>query len=85
MDSFTNWYNHEHRHTVIGLHTPTDVHFGSRQTKPRTAEVSSPRPASSTHTVSAPQPRRDSGPTESIWINRTADKPEDAQDSNAAA
>nr|THJ67638.1 transposase [Rhodococcus qingshengii] len=28
MDSFTNWYNHEHRHTRIGLHTPADVHFG---------------------------------------------------------
>jgi hypothetical protein len=28
MDNFTNWYNHEHRHTGIGLHTPADVHFG---------------------------------------------------------
>ncbi|OYD61001.1 integrase-like protein [Rhodococcus sp. OK302] len=28
MDSFTNWYNYEHRHTGIGLHTPADVHFG---------------------------------------------------------
>ena len=28
MDIFTNWYNHEHRHTGIGLHTPADVHFG---------------------------------------------------------
>lgn len=28
MDVFANWYNHEHRHTGIGLHTPADVHFG---------------------------------------------------------
>ncbi|MGO9354095.1 MAG: integrase core domain-containing protein, partial [Mycobacterium sp.] len=28
MDTFTNWYNHDHRHTGIGLHTPADVHFG---------------------------------------------------------
>ena len=28
MDSFTQWYNHEHRHTGIGLHTPADVHYG---------------------------------------------------------
>ena len=28
MATFTNWYNHEHRHTGIGLHTPADVHFG---------------------------------------------------------
>src|SRR6476619_4120276 len=28
MNIFTHWYNHEHRHTGIGLHTPADVHFG---------------------------------------------------------
>ncbi|MEV7099469.1 IS3 family transposase [Amycolatopsis sp. NPDC051045] len=28
MDTFTQWYNHDHRHTGIGLHTPADVHFG---------------------------------------------------------
>ena len=28
MATFDNWYNHEHRHTGIGLHTPADVHFG---------------------------------------------------------
>ena len=28
MDSFADWYNHEHRHTGIGLHTPADVHYG---------------------------------------------------------
>jgi putative transposase len=28
MDVFTNWYNHDHRHTGIGLHTPADVHYG---------------------------------------------------------
>ncbi len=27
MNTFTNWYNHEHRHTGIGLHTPADVHY----------------------------------------------------------
>lgn len=28
MDDFAHWYNHEHRHTGIGLHTPANVHFG---------------------------------------------------------
>jgi len=28
MDEFTAWYNHEHLHSGIGLHTPADVHFG---------------------------------------------------------
>lgn len=27
-DRFFRWYNHEHRHSGIGLHTPADVHHG---------------------------------------------------------
>ncbi len=27
-DEFFEHYNHEHRHSGIGLHTPADVHFG---------------------------------------------------------
>jgi transposase InsO family protein len=27
-DSFFTWYNHEHHHTGIGLHTPAAVHYG---------------------------------------------------------
>lgn len=26
--SFFSWYNHEHRHSGIGFHTPADVHYG---------------------------------------------------------
>lgn len=26
--SFFDWYNHQHRHTGLGLHTPADVHYG---------------------------------------------------------
>jgi putative transposase len=25
---FFHWYNHEHRHSGLGFHTPADVHFG---------------------------------------------------------
>ena len=28
MDEFVAWYNHEHRHSGIGLHTPADVFYG---------------------------------------------------------
>jgi putative transposase len=28
VDGFFGYYNHEHRHSGIGLHTPADVHFG---------------------------------------------------------
>lgn len=29
MAQFTDWYNHEHRHSGIGLHTPASVHYGT--------------------------------------------------------
>lgn len=29
MDAFVAWYNHEHRHSGIGLHTPASVHYGT--------------------------------------------------------
>jgi putative transposase len=29
---FFPWYNEEHRHTGLGLHTPADVHYGTAQT-----------------------------------------------------
>ena len=28
LDEFVHAYNHHHRHTRIGLHTPADVHYG---------------------------------------------------------
>jgi putative transposase len=28
IDQFVDYYNHDHRHTGIGLHTPADVHYG---------------------------------------------------------
>jgi putative transposase len=28
LADFVQWYNHEHRHTGIGLHSPADVHYG---------------------------------------------------------
>jgi putative transposase len=27
IDEFTQFYNHDHHHTGIGLHTPADVHY----------------------------------------------------------
>ena len=33
MDEFVAWYNHEHRHSGIGLHTPADVFYGLAEEK----------------------------------------------------
>ena len=30
-DEFFTWYNHQHHHTGIGLHTPAAVHYGHAQ------------------------------------------------------
>lgn len=32
MNDFVTWYNHAHRHSGIGLHTPADVHHGRHHT-----------------------------------------------------
>ena len=29
MEAFIAWYNHEHRHSRISLHTPASVHYGT--------------------------------------------------------
>ena len=72
MDSFADWYNHEHRHTGIGLHTPADVHYGLATDKAPTGKPCSPRPAPATHTASAPPPHRRSStyPTPSGSTNQ---------------
>lgn len=33
MDEFVGWYNHQHRHSGIGLHTPADVFYGLAKEK----------------------------------------------------
>ena len=38
---FFPWYNNEHRHSGLGLHTAADVHHGQRRSRPGRA-----RPAS---------------------------------------
>ena len=32
MTDFVTWYNHAHRHSGIGLHTPAEVHYGRHHT-----------------------------------------------------
>jgi hypothetical protein len=75
MDEFTQWYNHEHRHTGIGLHTPADVHFGLAAAKAADRRVVLAE-------ARARHPHRFRGITtapkmlnlpDTVWINRPAD------------
>jgi len=67
---FFGWYNHEHRHSGIGLHTPADLHFG-RAEAIRAARAEVLTAAHDTHPErfvrKHPEP-----PTlpEAVWINK---------------
>ncbi len=74
MDTFANWYNHEHRHTGIGLHTPADVHYGlapakaaDRRTVLTEARTRHPHRF---NTTGAPKIL---DLPDTVWINRPAD------------
>jgi putative transposase len=71
---FFHWYNHEHRHSGIGLMTPAMVHFGLAP------EIQAARAATLERAYAAhPQrfvrhpPRPPELPT-TVWINKPADK-----------
>jgi putative transposase len=70
-DRFFAYYNHEHRHSGIGLHTPASVHFGTApQIRALRAEVLAAAHARHPHRFrQPPQPPR--LPT-TVWINRPA-------------
>ena len=86
MDEFTHWYNHEHRHTGIGLHTPADVHFGLATAKAADrhavlAEARTRHPHRFGGTTTAPK-MLDVPAT--VWINQPADNTSQQPDTDAA-
>ena len=66
--SFFSYYNHEHRHSGIGLHTPASVHYGTalEVRAQRTATLAAAYAANPTRFTRRPQPPR--LPT-IAWIN----------------
>jgi putative transposase len=42
--TFYRWYNHDHRHSGIGMHTPFDVHHGRAAPSTRPAPTPWPSP-----------------------------------------
>lgn len=77
MDVFTAWYNHEHRHTGIGLHTPADVHFGlaAGRAADRRSVLAAAR-AKHPHRFGTTAAPKILDLPNSAWINRPADESE---------
>jgi putative transposase len=77
--TFFGWYNHEHRHSGIGLLTPADVHYG------RAAQIITAR-AAVLEGAYAAHPERFVGKPpipprlpEAVWINKPIDPTEPPQ------
>jgi putative transposase len=72
---FFRWYNHEHRHSGIGFHTPADVHFG-RAAQAQLERVRVLRAAYAAHPQrfvrQPPVPPALPGPA---WINKPSEVP----------
>ena len=74
VDGFFRYYNHEHRHSGIALHTPADVHHGH-------AHAIRARRQHVLDTAYAARPERFRKPPsaprlpEATWINRPEDTP----------
>ena len=70
LDDFVQWYNHQHAHTGIGLHTPADVHYGLAAAKAtqRAATLTIARAATPERFNSTIPPKILQLP-EAAWIN----------------
>jgi putative transposase len=73
--TFFNYYNHAHRHSGIGLHTPASVHFGTAaEIRAQRADTLTAAYQRNPHRFTRPpQPPR---PPDAVWINRPALEPE---------
>jgi putative transposase len=76
-ESFFTWYNHEHHHSGIGLHTPAAVHYGhaAAATTARQVVLDAAWTAHPERFTNRPQPKTLRLPN-TAWIN----KPEPATD-----
>ena len=71
LDRFVEDYNHHHRHTGIGLHSPADVHYGLATAKDerRSATLEAARTANPTRFATSHDPKI-LHPPEAAWINQ---------------
>lgn len=71
---FFSYYNHEHRHSGIGLHTPASVHYGTAvEIRAQRAETLAAAYARHPHRFTRP-PQPPQLP-DTVWINRPALNP----------
>jgi putative transposase len=67
---FFRWYNHEHRHSGVGFHTPADVHYGRAElVRAQRAEVLSAAYAAHPERFVGKPPEPPALPT-AVWINQ---------------
>jgi putative transposase len=76
---FFPWYNHEHRHSALGLHTAADIHYGRAQAvQAARADVLTAAFAAHPERFIRQPPAPPQLPAVS-WINRPGQKKTDAQ------
>jgi putative transposase len=74
IDDFFDHYNHDHRHSGIGFHTPADVHHG-RADDIRAARQTVLDAAYTAHPDRFRQPPRAPRIPEATWINQPEEQP----------
>lgn len=75
---FFDWYNHDHRHSGIGLHTAYDVHHGlAERVREQRANVLTDAYATHPERFVRGTPEPPKLPN-TVWINRPAEKTEEA-------
>lgn len=75
--TFFSWYNEEHRHGGLGLHTPADVHYGTAQAiRDKRAGVLDTAYADHPERFVRKPPQPPKLPT-TTWINKPDDTEED--------
>ena len=73
-ERFFTSYNHEHRHSGIGMHTPASVHFDTA-TEVRSTPPAHPRPRPRTHPERFNRRPPPPHSPKQAWINQPAPEP----------
>jgi putative transposase len=82
LAEFVQFYNHDHRHAGIGLHTPADVHYGLTDAviERRASTLAAARAATPNRFSTSTNPKILDLP-EAAWINPPTTQPDDQQES----